>query len=258
MGYFYFDETIRDNGNFIIGVFIYSNRDLTPEIFSALKEVGLNPEIDEFKSNSLKISNTQQQKLRNSLDTLLTYCQTGLLVTPIEQRANLGNNSLKCLLKIIQSNELNKQNHDVYFDQGIKIKDAEKLSFNKKSGGICTLHLNQDSKIIGGIQIADLVAHYLGSMLLEEMGLLSKQVKTGDNSGYNTDNMVELGFELWTKLRYSFFKSSNPIGATSDDPISEIVFDVENYGLYISSLCSYSLRDSAINCFGKCYMGCIH
>lgn len=45
MGHFYFDETIQERGGFIIGAFVYSPNDVTPEVFSAIEQVGMRPRI---------------------------------------------------------------------------------------------------------------------------------------------------------------------------------------------------------------------
>jgi hypothetical protein len=113
--------------------------------------------------------------------------------------------------------------------------------------------------VIGGIQVADLVAHWLGLMLLEQMGMISKKVRAGENSGYEPDLEIELGFEFWASLRYQFFKApDSKAGPDSDSLVGELVFDVENYGLYISDRCDPPLREAARARFGECYMGCIH
>lgn len=124
---------------------------------------------------------------------------------------------------------------------------------------MCEVHQSQDSKLIGGIQLADLAAHLLGGMLLEELGLITKLVSVGENSGYAPDLETELGFALWASLRYQFFKAPQPnLGADPDDRVGDLTFDVENYGLYISEDCPEKLKQAALQRFGTCYLGCIH
>jgi hypothetical protein len=50
MGYFYFDESIHQRGDFILGAWVYSNDDLSPQVLHAIEVTGLIPGVDEFKS----------------------------------------------------------------------------------------------------------------------------------------------------------------------------------------------------------------
>ena len=43
MGFLYVDETIQQRAGFIIGAMLYSEEDLTPPVFEALKTAGLEP-----------------------------------------------------------------------------------------------------------------------------------------------------------------------------------------------------------------------
>jgi len=94
-------------------------------------------------------------------------------------------------------------------------------------------------------------------MLLGTLGLVTKKVKAGPNSGYDPDLDIELGFELWASVRYWFFccdlKKSD-----GDDTMEEAMVDVSSRGLYIASSCSKELRGAAEARFGKMYLGCIH
>ncbi len=43
MGFFYFDESIQQRAEFIIGAFVYSEADLTPAVLEAITPAGLKP-----------------------------------------------------------------------------------------------------------------------------------------------------------------------------------------------------------------------
>ena len=259
MGNFYFDETIQAKAGFTIGAFIYSDSDLSSIVFSALERSGLTPTVDEFKSGAHMASNPQQAWLRDHISALLSCVKVGVVVTPADDRSTLGAEALCGLEKILRANSLEKQHHKVFFDEGIYITLAIQESFLSSVGTCCELYLSQNSKIVGGIQVADLAAHSLGVMLLEQLGLISKKVRAGENSGYDPDLEIELGFELWASLRYSFFMASQPKSdSIPDDPVGEMIYDVENFGLYISPSCTEQLKKAAIERFGKCYLGCIH
>lgn len=259
MGYFYFDETIQEKAGFIIGAFVYSQSDISPKVFSALEKSGLKPGIDEFKSGARMASNPAQKLVRERLAAFLHQVSVGIIITPSSDRPELGAEALRGLEKILKANSLEKLRHKVFFDEGIPIGADDQDMFLSGAGSCCELHLSQDSKTIGGIQIADLAAHSLGVMLLEQLGLISKKVRAGEGSGYDPDLEIDLGFELWASLRYSLFKASQPKpGPIPDDPVGEMMFDVENYGLHISPACTRQLKGAALQRFGECYLGCIH
>ena len=97
-------------------------------------------------------------------------------------------------------------------------------------------------------------------MLLEEMGLITKQVRAGENSGYPPDDLLELGFELWASLRYALIGQNEHIEGLSphpDDPANPY-FRIDGVGLHVASTCSEELSQQARSRFGINYLGCIH
>ncbi len=259
MGFFYFDESVQEKGGFIIGAFVYSRTDLTPAVFGALAEAGLRPGQDEFKSGARMAAHPEQARTRGSLRGLLQTVRIGVVIVPASDRPRVGTEAIAGLAKILQANSLTDVPHKVFFDDGIVVDGASLDTFRSGVGALCEVHVDQDSRTVGGIQLADLAAHSMGVMLLEHQGLIKKMVKAGENSGYDPDLEIELGFELWASLRYAFFKAPQPKpGPILDDPIGELMFDVENYGLHVAARCDDALRDAAIARFGECYLGCIH
>jgi hypothetical protein len=203
--------------------------------------------------------------LRNELCWLVKQSRIGLVVVPYDARCKLGNEALLCLDKVLRANELDQLCHDVYFDTGIDVGFSARQAFMAGSGRRCDLLLDQDSIRIGGLQLADLAAHYLGTMLLAEMGKITKKVLAGEGSGYSPDLEIELEFELWARLRHSFFCSPRCIveldnleAVNADDYILSQTVDVSGYGLYVSQLCDDLLRNAAVARFGTSYLGCIH
>lgn len=119
------------------------------------------------------------------------------------------------------------------------------------------LFAEQDSKQIRGIQLADLVAHMASIQLKSSMGLITKMVKAGSNSGYDPDEEMELSFEMFGTLRYCLFNEGNNKPQTGDQFI-DVVMAVSNAGLFISESCSEDLAGYARGTFGSIYLGCIH
>lgn len=257
LGFFYFDETIQQSADFIIGAIVYTETDVTRDVLNCVDSVGLRPGHDEFKSSARMISSPEQRALRAKLGRIIfDAAKIGLVVIPASKRGLLGNESLSALKQIIQNCELVGP-HSVFFDEEIRADSKALESFNRDCDN-CEVNFGQNSKLVAGIQLADLAAHTLGTMFLEQLGLTSKKVRAGESSGYDPDLEIELGFELWTSIRYSLFMSPNAHGTIDDDQISMATFDVNGYGLYVSPLCSSALARAAEKQFATNYLGCIH
>jgi hypothetical protein len=261
MGYFYFDESIHPRGGFIVGAYVYTEAPLEPAVARVIAATGLRPGVDEFKSGRRVDGAFPHHELRGRLQGVLRGQDgsIGLLVAPSTDRDLLGADALIGLRKLIEKNDLGPRRHEVYFDEGVfsppSSADALARQLDLSSG--IALHPSVDSRLIGGIQVADMAAHTMATMLLEHMGVVNKKVKSGPNSGYDPDLEIEIGFELWASLRYNFFScafAESPTPMESPSPI----LDVASCGLHISDRCSAELRGLAEGRFGTVYLGCIH
>jgi hypothetical protein len=257
MGFFYFDESIQRRAGFVIGAWVYSEKDASPQVFSALTDAGLVPMKDEFKSGMYMKSNPQQVCVRSRLHQLIHGRSIGVVVAPVSDRSRLGTEALIALARFIRANDELDVSHEIFLDQGIPINLRDVASFGCAVSATCHVHAHQDSRVIGGIQIADLASHCLGVMLLEHMGLLRKRVRVGENSGYHPDSLIELGFEMFGNFRSSFFKAPMPI-PRGEDALGNLTYVVDGYGLYVGENCDIGLRQAVQERFGTCYMGCIH
>jgi len=257
MAYLYFDESIRNNGEFIIGALVISEMDLSKVVREKWFEMGLNPYKDEYKSSSIKVGNGISVAQRSFIRELLSNSELALVVLPADDRRQLGNYCSELIFQLLDTKLLNRENHVVYVDENIQINN-ENQRLLKKNRVECVL--NSNSSVEAGIQLSDHASHALGGMLLEEMGVIKKQVRAGENSGYHPDEMLDLGFELWASLRYSLLGKQKYIEGLSpppDDPANPF-FQVDGYGLYIAKTCSESLSENARKRFGVNYLGCIH
>jgi hypothetical protein len=256
MGFLWFDESIRDNGKFIVGALVYCDVDLSPIIQDEWKSMGLDPTQFEFKSSAPKAGNKTAIEARNRLHNVLTDTKIGIVICPASDRQALGAYGVALVKQIIHKNAVPNEKHFLFMDQEIVIT-AEDRSEADRCG--VEIFLNQDSRIVAGIQLADLASHSLGGMLLEKMGLISKTVRAGENSGYDPETQIEIGFELWASLRYLLMQSPQPIRPLIGDDVNAYpVFQVQDYGLFIAPSCPEDLREHAIARFGENYLGCIH
>lgn len=254
MAYLYFDESIRDKGGFIVGAVVVSEDDLTPLVHGKWRELGMDPTRFEYKSRNVKASAEDAIRHRDEIHALLERAQLGIVVCPAEDRASLGAHAVSLSMQLVAKGCINPGPHIFFIDQGIKLTDEDIAGAHAL--GI-EVRGEQDSKAIGGLQLADHVSHLLGSLLLEQMGLLTKTVRAGENSGYDPDMERELGYELWASLRYYII--SAPAETSGIDPEDWFaVRPVDTFGLYIAPSCGSELRAFAGDRFGTNYLGCIH
>lgn len=254
---FYFDESIHARGEFILAATVFGP-DPTDAINAALTTVGLDPNRDEFKSSARMSEHPEQQALRRELQNILnqTY-RIALVVVPHQDRGSLGREALLGLDKVCRANNLARLHERAYFDKGIFTSAWSAMSLAQDLGvsQYCEVHPDQDSRRVKGVQLADLVAHTCALMLLDALGLLSKIVKAGPNSGYDPNLDIELGFELWASVRYLFFNGGLP---NHFDTNEDLVVNVARFGLHIAESCSPKLHHAALTRFGTQYWGCIH
>lgn len=257
MSYFYFDESIRDNGKFMIGALVIADIELSSKIRNKWESIGLDPIVHEYKSSTNKSNSEKSNVQREHIKDLIGCTKVALVVLPNEDRGNLGNYCAKLIQQLLNSTLVSSGPHTLFVDDNIKIRNDYQFAL-KKLG--FELHLKVDSAEVAGIQLADHASHALGGMLLEQMGLVRKRVKAGENSGYHPEEMLELGFELWASLRYSLVGKNTYIEGLSphpDDPANPY-FLVNGFGMFIAPTCSEYLQSSAKACFGINYLGCIH
>jgi hypothetical protein len=198
VGYFYFDESIHERGSFILGAFVYSKTDLSKPVADAIASVGLKPGTDEFKSSGRDADQDRRFALRHLLRMEMMDARLGIVLTDYSERGWLGDEAIRGLQWLINVNELGR-GHEVYFDQGVSFsrRSVDVLQFEGSTGSVC--HLEKDSRLVGGLQVADLAAHSLATMVLETMGLVSKQVPAGPYLGYNEDDHPDTGRQHWLR-----------------------------------------------------------
>jgi len=255
MGYFYVDASVHERGNSILCAAVYSRTELDSEIKFQLERAGFTPGMDEFKSGVRMDRNPRMMELRSALmSDIGGNRHIAIIVAPIAERSRLASIVLQALAQFADDNEIVDRSGAVFIDQGMFSSAAngarEAATYSALSG--YTVNVEQDSRIILGIQLADLAAHTCAVMLLDQLGVVTKTVKAGENSGYDPEMDLELGFALWAQIRYSFFRRQHP----DRDPENPLL-DTRS-GLFIDPSSSTELVDAALARFGNVWMGCIH
>src|SRR6267154_472279 len=260
MGSFYFDESIHPQANCILGAFAYSETALDGYVADALQRSGLKPGVEEFKSGFRMDRQPAQVKARKLLKCVTQdHCRIGLVIAPEASRQTLGKEALLGLNKILTTNQFKSDSHDVFFDEGVIFTSpaTDEIAERLRDDHNCRFHFEQNSIMVMGLQVADLIAHTCATMLLAQLGLIKKMVRAGENSGYDPESEMELEFELWAGLRYNFFAAAPPPVDTWKSQ-SDFRVDVESRGLHIADSCDTRTREAAWTRFGSMYLGCIH
>ncbi|QJE72156.1 DUF3800 domain-containing protein [Aerophototrophica crusticola] len=259
MGTFFFDDSKHPSSGFHIVASVYSEKDVSNKIKEKFIEVGYRYGVDEFKSGRHMKNNQKLSCLRDSLMDIISYnCKIGVAISKPDE--NMSKISLALLRKMLAHPSLMGRPHQVYFDQGLfprnqSIREETSLLVTE-----CQLNFqfSCDSREVCGIQLADLTAHTCAIMLKEAMGLTSKKVNIGKDENQSWPEEIEIGFLLWTGIRYNFFSAAPP--HPDDWQADEIqpMADVTPYGLYIDEALADEIKDAALARFGKMYLGCIH
>jgi hypothetical protein len=260
MGFFYFDESIHPSGKFSLGAFVYCESSLDSEIAEALCQSGLTPGKDEFKSGSRMDKSPEQALARSCLMKIVQEnCGIGVVVAPDSPRTALGGEAFFGLNKILSTTQFRSSAHQVFFDQGIfgSCAAGQRTSVDFNLTQPCALHYEQDSAQVLGLQLADLVAHTCSMMLLDGLGFICKKLKAGENSGYDPNLDIELGFEMWASTRRNFFADPPPPYETWKSQLDWEV-DASARSLHVAASCDSAVRDAALGRFERIYLGCIH
>lgn len=259
-GFIYYDESKHPKAEFYLGAFIYSERDLNKEISQHISTSGLDPNKDEFKSRLRMDQNPEQKELRKYLKRLISDTKIAIVITTPNE-INFKSSTSKALTHLIENNQENLIFPlEVFLDEGIykgQNDDDYKSLVSSLNPDLVNLNIEQDSKVIKGIQLADLVANICSIMMKESLGLINKTIKAGDNSGYDPDTDIEIGFEMWAGIRYNFFSTPPPHPDKWESQL-DCVATVEDKGLFISDSCNEKIRVEGKGRFGVMYLGCIH
>lgn len=238
-----------------MGAFVAALGDESPLVKRIVRRTGVAATLGEFKSGARMAGNVALQQTRSLLGSLLAKrCRILITAVPYDQRETLGAVGLALLRQALNSGVVPDGDHVAYFDEGIVVPgtvDDPVLS-------TVLIHREQDSKMVGGLQLADLAAHTLSMILLQNLGEAKKILEgAGPEWGYDDDAEIDLAFALWAPLRNNFLSGGLP-------PIDQIrtnedmMVTVEGFGLLVPQVCADLLATALRSSFGSSYLGCMH
>ena len=239
------DESIHDRGSFIVVAAVCSKPDVQEQVVQGLLACGFDPSRDEFKSSMTMRDNSAARELRHRLQLILRHCKIALAVCPIAERAILAAHLATLLSRVDLPPDTPIS--AIYLDEGIKRTNAE-----MPSGAVVTYGC--DSRLVAGIQLADCAAHLAATMLLEELGIISKTVPA--STVYDgQDGEIELAWTLWASIRHAL-SGRTPVGEVDDYGFPEPLMNP--FGLFVSDRCSEAVKTAAERRLGTVWIGCIH
>jgi hypothetical protein len=247
----FFDDSHHSRGEFSLGAFVLFDRDPNVHVNQALEKSGFVPGVDEYKSRQPHASDPRLHELRDSLFRLARQATIGLVIAPYEDRGRFGLHALAGLARVLRENEVARP-IATFLDQGLfrSQREFEKLRRDSAVPADVDLTSECDSRVISGIQVADLVAHACAITLLGQLGISDKTLHDEEEGEY------QLSFEMWARLRHNFFTRPLTDPELQDAARAGLV-DSRN-GLYIAPGCSPQVAEVADGRFGRTWLGCIH
>ncbi len=257
MAYFYLDDSKHHKHGFSLATFVICQNDPTKEVSQIYLRHGYDPVAFEFKASMKMHGNQALQDLRADLKQFIQWnCKTAVCV--VEDDKRLGPVALKLLSAALGHPTLSDQDHEVAFDEGMfsSAGTGQRLASKIPTLRRCNFAFEQDSRLLVGVQLADLVAHTCATMLRESLLPQPKTIVWDDPADTTYHGLeVPLEFEMWAYIRYSFLSMNKPEQDANYDPA---LVDVFPWGLYIDEQVDDKLAEAAFKRFGENYLGCCH
>lgn len=242
------DESIQHDLGYICVGFAYCEQSPDESIRSAIRQVGLAPGVDEYKSGIRMADAEARRVLRENIaQIVLENCKLGVYIGPIDERPALLCSVASTARSIVARNQLPVP-QAVLVDGGIhgKAPSIANDSIN--------LIPNCDSKTVFGIQLADYVAYHCSYLLKCAMVGKSKTVLIEMPHHPISNEEVELAWLMRTEIRRNFFVEHRDIEQIKGD---DWFFQLSGYGAYFSENLPAPIDTAARKTFDSMYFGCV-
>lgn len=240
------DESIQDSLGYICVGFAYCEDDPSELVNSAIKKVGLNPGIDEYKSGYRMGNSTPRHELRDEVyGIVLQNCKIGVYIAPTSERPRLRQSVAEVAQQITQRNGLSRP-QSVLLDEGI-------LGRTPSLNDVLVLP-ECDSKLTPGIQLADFIAYHCSYLLKCTLSGTSKKVRIPEVPHPLSGEEVDLDWMVRTDLRRNFFVEYRNVEEIQGD---DWFFNAKNHGAFFSSSLDATLMSACEETFASFYFGCV-
>lgn len=272
----YVDESVQTKSGFVASAFVFTETGFEQEVEHALRTAGLDPRVEEFKSSARMDSNTAMRAAREALLALArSRTRIAVFLGPYD-RQTIGKHCLQALQSVLLRNGLTPSSLDVHFDEDIFSSEAEAQRLLRLFHFLsdARVHPMEDSRLVRGIQLADVVAHSFGQIVKAEISGEGKVVEIGgSNTGYPEGTTASLGWTLLMSLRYALFTRPMAYDGEKYDVASDpVVLDPVNddpanygqhpiligWGVQTAPESSAELRYAVERSLGRIWLGCIH
>lgn len=272
----YIDESIHESVGVVVTAFVFAGAKFEDSVFKALKDAGLNPPEEEYKSSARMDAD---QRMRTARDMLISLAgsesKIAVFFGPFS-RPRLGRQSLQALQSVLVRNAIHPSSLSVHFDRGIfpSAAEASRLHgvFHYLAG--TSIAAEEDSRFCASIQVADAVAHSFGQILKASLSGKEKMIDIGGpNTGYAEGTKAPLSWSLLMSLRYALLTrpvvyNGEPYSAESDpvvlDPLNDDPVDfcqhptLLGWGVQVAPESDGKLRQAVEEELGRIWLGCIH
>lgn len=206
----YVDESIHEKLGFVVTAFIFASGRFDSKIATVIKEAGLTPYVDEYKSSARMDRNPQMRAARDGLLSFAgSNAKIAVYIGPYGsmnfERSALGKHTLQALQSTLVRNGITPARLRVYFDNDLfkSTKEGSRLLNLFHYLKPCSMYFEENSHFRMGIQVADAVANSFAQILKENLTGKEKIIDIGgEHSGYEKGTMVPLGWQLLMSLRH--------------------------------------------------------
>lgn len=272
----YVDESVHQDSGFVATAFVFGGDRLEGEVERVIQGAGLVPREDELKSSARMDSDQRMRTARDAVVGLAgSSARIAVFFGPYD-RSTIGKPCLQALQSVLLRNGLSGAPLEVHFDEDIfpSVAEADRLQKLFRTLNDVKIHPREDSRVVLGIQIADVVAHSFGQILKAEISGNSKEIDIGGpNTGYPNGTMAPLGWSLLMSLRYALL--TRPMAYEGDEYAPEsdpVVLDPVNddpveyrqhptllgWGVQVAPEATPELRYAVERSLGKIWLGYIH
>jgi hypothetical protein len=242
----FIDESIQHALGYICVGFAYCDEDPAELVRGAIRQAGLTPALDEYKSGARMANAPCLHSLRENIYRIvLENCKLGVYIGPIEERPTLLTSVIATADQIIQRNSLPLP-QAVFVDEGIGGPAVPSTNIVLTTG--C------DSKLVAGIQLADFVAYHCSYLLKCSLTGKQKKVLVESNPHPLSGEEVDLDWLVQTDFRRHFFVENRSTDEIQGD---DWFFKLAGYGAFVSDKLSPEVRSSAEETFDSMYFGCV-
>jgi hypothetical protein len=239
----YVDESIHDADGYIVSAFVFDGGGLDVAIERELRTHGLTPGKDEFKSRTPMRDNLTLQQLRSAIQFAIVQsgAPVALLISAASRRLHLGVEVVNAIQRVSDSNGAELSRATVFVDEGIRRP--------RMLPATPVFEFDQDSKIVLGLQAADLMASLGAYILREALHGPSKYVRP-----YDDDVDAELGWTFKMGLRRNFWRKHPEF--TGDNLDEWFSADLLDYGVFLGEDVPNSVREAVEAVFSGIWLGC--